>query len=81
MDDETSTVGYWELSLSYPEVSGKLSELAIKKVNGTIATLVEKYRCTGSGDNTFSSEVKYFDKQLLSMSYEAMCSASHAITR
>lgn len=72
IDDEMAPVGFWEVSLRYPKITGGFPASVITKVNKVITEHVSKYSCSDLGDHTFTSETKYFDKELLSMTYRAM---------
>lgn len=78
--DESSPMGYWEISLSYPIITGGFPESIKAKVNNAIKEHVGKYGCSDLGDHAFVSATKYFDKELLSMAYETiwMCSTMPA---
>ncbi len=78
--DKMSPMGYWEVSLSYPKITGDFPENIKAKINKAIADHVGKYGCSDLGDHTFVSATKYFDKELLSMAYETiwMCSTMPA---
>ncbi len=76
-DDEGSPMGYWESLKTYPKIYGAIDPAVKLNVNNSIVALANRYACDELGDYSFSSDVGYFDENLLSLSYEVMwmCSA------
>jgi hypothetical protein len=71
LDDSSSPVGYWEISLSYPQLK-KPDNDTLVSVNKKIVALVNKYSCQGPGDQTFTAADIYSNGHVLSFYYEAM---------
>ena len=71
LDSPSSPVGYWEISLTYPQLK-QTENKTFDSVNKQITALVDKYSCHGSGDQTFTAESIYSNGHVLSFYYEAM---------
>lgn len=74
LDSSSSPVGYWETSLTYPQLK-QTGKKTLDSVNKQIAALVDRYSCQGLGDQTFAAEPIYSNGRVLSFHYEAawMC--------
>ncbi len=70
--DDGSPMGEWTLSESYPELKGKVKDNVKAKINKSIRELPKKYKCPSGGEHTFTSNVKFINNRIFSMSYEAM---------
>lgn len=71
LDSSSSPVGYWEISLTYPQLK-QTENKTLESVNKQITALVDKYSCQGKGDQTFTAEPIYSNGHVLSFYYEAM---------
>lgn len=71
VDDPSSPVGYWEISLSYPQLD-KATSKEFQSINKQIAELVNKYSCQQDGDKTFTADPVSSNGHVLSFYYEAM---------
>ncbi|MEJ2407676.1 MAG: hypothetical protein P8171_26130 [Candidatus Thiodiazotropha sp.] len=71
LQDPASPVGYWEVSLTYPQlINGAAASLDV--VNKRIRKLVDDYSCQGMGDQTFTADPVYSNGRVLGFYYEAM---------
>jgi hypothetical protein len=75
-DSSSSPVGYWETSLTYPQLI-QTGKTTLDSINKQIDALVERYSCQGSGEHTFAAAPIYGSGSVLSFYYEAtwMCAS------
>ncbi len=67
-----SPLGYWDITLHYPEVINLSDTNTQAEINSHIKSLVNKYKCPTTGEQTFASEVTLANRQLISFKYDAM---------
>ncbi len=70
--DENSPLGYWDIDIAYPKLTGAKSGSSLEKINDSIFSLVNEYTCKGGGDKSFSSTIEFFNKKIFVMKYETM---------
>lgn len=82
VEDSSYDLGYWETSLTYPQLTEKISAEVRDPVNEQIVNLVNRYQCSDKGDHSFTATIRYTTPYLLSFSYEAMnmCTTSGRIS-
>ncbi len=68
----SSPFGFWEKSIQYPIFESSDKKELATSINLTLRTLVEKYQCKNTGDQTFSANVMHQGASVLSVTYEAM---------
>lgn len=70
INDIQSPMGYWEVNKSYPQLNEQHSQAS--KLNKAIKSVVDKYSCSGPGDESFNTSAIYTTSSLLSFHYEVM---------